>query len=291
VKREDKATVIEEVAAEIKAADAVFAVDYRGISVKQIAELRERLRPVGASFRVVKNRLTKRAADQTGAESLNELLEGPTAFTFVRGDAASAAKALATFRKQTQLLEFKGGTMNGAAISVAEMESIARLPARELLQAQFVGVLASPITGLVRGLGSLISGLASQLKQIEQQGLVTGSVPTASAAAPEPGLPTQPAAEAAADPPRPPAADIDPGSSTEPGPDAGADQPEPVAIEAEQQAPEAAEPEEEESSEPVAIEAEQQAPEAAEPEAEESSAGQPPEAEHETDPDTEPKET
>jgi large subunit ribosomal protein L10 len=172
--KEQKAAVVDEVATQIAEADAVFAVDYRGLSVTQAVELRTRLGEVDAAFRVVKNRLTSRAADKAGAETLKELLEGPTAFTFVRGDAALAAKAISTFRREHQLLEFKGGTMEGEPLSVDQIESIARLPGQEALQGQFVGVLASPLTGLVRGLGSMIQGLALQLGQIQEQGLVGG---------------------------------------------------------------------------------------------------------------------
>jgi large subunit ribosomal protein L10 len=172
--REQKAAVIDEVATQIQESDAVFAVDYRGLSVTQAVELRARLDEVDAGFRVVKNRLTLRAADQAGAESLKELLEGPTAFAFVRGDAALAAKAIATFRRERGLVEFKGGTMEGEPITVDQLESIARLPGRDQLQGQFVGVLASPLTGLVRGLGSMIQGLALQLGQIQERGLVGG---------------------------------------------------------------------------------------------------------------------
>jgi large subunit ribosomal protein L10 len=170
--KEQKAAVVEEVAGAIQAADAIFAVDYRGISVPQAKELRVALTEAGASFRVVKNTLTQRAADQAGAESLKELLEGPTAFTFVTegGDVALAAKALATFRRQNQVLEFKGGTMNGETLTIDQIESIARLPGRDPL----VGVIASPITTLVRGLASMISGLAIQLQQVAEQGLVGG---------------------------------------------------------------------------------------------------------------------
>src|SRR5687767_1204995 len=147
------------------------------MSVTQAAELRGRLRDADASLRIVKNTLTERAADQAGAESLKELLEGPTALTFVRGDVALAAKAISTFRRENEIPQFKGGTMGGEAVSIEQIESIARLPAREVLHGQFVGVLASPITGLVRGLASMIGGLASQLGQIRDQGLVGGDAP------------------------------------------------------------------------------------------------------------------
>ena len=185
--RDQKAAVIEEVAREIDASEAIIAVDYRGISVKQSAELRARLDETGASFRVVKNRLSARAADQAGAESLKDLLEGPTALTFVRGDAALAAKELAAFRREYGLLAFKGGTLDGDVLSVEDVEAISRLPARDVLYGQLVGVTASPLSGLVRGLGGLLSGLASQLGQIRDQGLVGGSddAPTEGAGDPE----------------------------------------------------------------------------------------------------------
>ena len=177
--REQKAAVIDEVVTQIKDSAAVFAVDYRGISVPQAATLRERLLEADATLRVVKNTLTERAADQAGAEGLKELLDGPTAFTFVRGDAALAAKVIATFRRENQVLEFKGGTMDGAVLSIEQIEAISKLPARAVLHGQLVGVLASPVTGLVRGLHQLIQGLASQLGQIAEQGLVAGEAPTA----------------------------------------------------------------------------------------------------------------
>jgi large subunit ribosomal protein L10 len=170
--RDQTAAVVDEVASQIGDAGAVFAIDYRGLSVTQAVQLRARLGEADATFRVVKNRLTSRAADKAGAESLKELLEGPTAFTFAHGDAAVAAKAIATFRREHGLLEFKGGTLEGEPLSAEEVESISRLPARDALQAQFVGVLAAPVTGLVRGLGSLIQGLAVQLGQIQERGLV-----------------------------------------------------------------------------------------------------------------------
>jgi large subunit ribosomal protein L10 len=195
--RDEKAAVIEEVADQIRSAEAIFAVDYRGLSVKDAADLRTRLVEAGATFRVVKNRLTIRAADAAGAESLKELLEGPTAFTFIAegGDAAMAAKALAQYRRQTDALAFKGGQMGGDILSIEQIESISRLPARDMLQGQFVGVLASPITTLVRGLAGMISGLASQLQQMAKQGLVTGEAPAAEE------TPAEPEAEAPAEEP------------------------------------------------------------------------------------------
>ena len=175
--KEQKAAVVEEVATQIEESEAVFAVDYRGISVPQAAELRQRLNEAGARFRVVKNTLTIRAAELAGAEDLKEVLEGPTAFAFVapdRGDVALAAKALDRFRREHRVLEFKGGRMSGEPLTVDELLALAQLPARDVLQGQLVGVVASPITGLVRGLNQLIAGFASQLQQIADQGLVGG---------------------------------------------------------------------------------------------------------------------
>jgi large subunit ribosomal protein L10 len=202
--REQKAAAIEEVAGQIQESEAVFAVDYRGISVPQAAELRTRLTEAGARFRVVKNTLTQRAADQAGAESLKEVLVGPTAFTFVLadgGDVALAAKALATFRREHNVLAFKGGLMNGDVLSVEQLEALSKLPARDVLHGQLVGMIASPITGLVRTLNALISGLAIQLGQIRDQGLVGGDEAPAGEEAPaeEAAAEEAPAEEAAAE--------------------------------------------------------------------------------------------
>ena len=195
--RDQKAAVIEEVAWQIQEAEAVFAVDYRGISVPQAAELRSRLRAADARFAIVKNTLTERAADQAGAEGLKELLEGPTAMTFVKGDAAAAAKALRDFRRATQLLEFKGGWMNGAALSPDEIDAIAQLPSREVLYGRLVGMVASPLTGLASAMGGLIGGLARQLQAMADQGLVGGDAPApAPAAEAEAPAEEAPAAEA-----------------------------------------------------------------------------------------------
>jgi len=201
--REQKAAAIEEVAGQIQESEAVFAVDYRGISVPQAAELRTRLTEAGARFRVVKNTLTIRAVDQAGVEGLKEVLEGPTAFTFVLadgGDVALAAKALATFRREHDVLAFKGGVMNGDALTVDQLEALSKLPARDVLHQQLVGMIASPITGLVRGLNALISGLAIQLGQIRDQGLVGGDAPAEEPAAEEtPAAEEAPAEDAAAE--------------------------------------------------------------------------------------------
>src|SRR5438067_58843 len=166
--KEQKTAVVDEIAEQIGSAHAVFAVDYRGISVAQAAELRARLREADARFRVVKNSLSERAADKAGAEDLKSMLIGPTALTLVSGDAAVAAKALQDVARRLNLLEFKGGLLNGAPLSADDVRSIARLPARDVLQGQLVGTIAAPLTGLARGLNALIAGIAIQLQAIAE---------------------------------------------------------------------------------------------------------------------------
>ena len=195
--RDEKATAIEEIAAEIEAAEAIFAVDYRGISVPQAAELREGLRDAGTRFRIVKNRLTLRAADEAGTDGLKGYLSGPTALALVKGDAALAAKTINRLGSEWELLDYKGGLMDGEELDPDDFKAIARLPGREALNAQLAGVVASPLTGLVRGLGSMIQGLALQLGQIAEQGLVSGEAPPADESAEETPKEVEPPAAAA----------------------------------------------------------------------------------------------
>jgi large subunit ribosomal protein L10 len=211
--------------------------------VPQAAELRTRLIDAGARFRVVKNTLTQRAADQAGVESLKEFLEGPTAFTFVvaDGDVALAAKALATFRRETDLLSFKGGIMGGDPLTAEQLEALSRLPARDVLHTQLVVMIASPITGLVRTLNALIAGLAIQLGQIAEQGLVGGDAPAPEAEEAPAEEDEAPAAEAeeapAAEAEEAPAAEAEAPAEEAPAEEAPAEE----AEEAEEPAAEAAE--------------------------------------------------
>jgi large subunit ribosomal protein L10 len=203
--RDEKAVAIADIAAKIDEAHAIFAVDYRGISVPDAAELRAKLRESDATFKVVKNSLTERAADQAGVQELKELLAGPTALTFVRGDAATAAKAIADYTRLTQLLPFKGGMMDGTALDAEQIRSISRLPSREVLYGQLVGVVASPVSGLVRTLGALVGGLAFALGQVREKkesGELPAGAPPADAQveAPEAQAPEVEAPEAEAPP-------------------------------------------------------------------------------------------
>ena len=181
--KEEKAAAVEEIAQRLGEAEAIFAVDYRGISVTEAAELRSSLREADATFRVVKNRLAKRAAEQAGTNELQDLLDGPIALTFVKGDAVIAAKAVATFARQHDVLEYRGGIMDGEPLDPEKFGAIARLPGLDVLHGQLVGVTASPLTGLTRGLAAMISGLAVGLGQIAEKGLVGGGDEPAAAEA------------------------------------------------------------------------------------------------------------
>jgi large subunit ribosomal protein L10 len=208
--KEQKAAAVEEIAEGLNGAEAIFAVDYRGISVPQAAELRQRLAEADAVFSVVKNRLAKRAAEDSGTEGLDEWLVGPTALTLIKGDPVTAAKAIADFNREHDILSYKGGIMDGAALDADGFNVIARLPGVDVLQGQLVGMIASPLTGLAAGMSNLISGLGRQLAQMAEQGLVTGEAPA-----------EEPAPEAEA-----PAEEPDAGSDPEPeeAPEAPADE-------------------------------------------------------------------
>jgi large subunit ribosomal protein L10 len=215
--RDQKAVAIAEIATHIDESDAIFAVDYRGITVAQVAELRAKLRESDATFKVVKNSLTERAADQVGADTLKDFLSGPTALTFVRGDVATAAKTVADYARATQLLPFKGGLMEGSTLDAEQIRSLSRLPSREVLYGQLVGVVASPISGLVRTLNALVSGLAVALGQVhakkESGEIPAGDAPAAAAVEAEPAADADapaeeaPAADAAAPAEEAPAAE------------------------------------------------------------------------------------
>jgi len=238
--REEKAALIEEIGAEIESSEAIFAVDYRGISVTQAAELRGELRKSDATFKVVKNRLTKLAAEKAGTTELNDLLQGPTALTFVKGDTAAAAKAITSFNKEHEVLTYKGGVMGDTILDEGRFTAISKLPSRDVLNGQLAGIVASPLVTLTRGLGSMISGLAIALQQVADQGLVGG---TAEAPAEEPA-----AEEAAEEAPAEEAA-------AEEAPEAEAEAPAEEATEEEAPAEEAEAPAEAEAEEPAAEEA------------------------------------
>ena len=183
--REQKTAAVKEIAENISASEAVLVVDYRGLTVTQAAELRGQLRENGASLTVAKNTLTGIAISEVGetAEPLRDFLAGPTALTYVKGDVAAAAKAITTFAKANgDLPSFKGGVMDGKQLSPDEITAISKLPSREALYGQLVGMVAAPITGLARSLGGLVGGLAIALAGVQEK-KESGEIPSGDAPA------------------------------------------------------------------------------------------------------------
>jgi large subunit ribosomal protein L10 len=168
----DKERIVEELAAELGAADTLIVADYRGLTNKQLESLRDALLPHGARFRIVKNTLTRRAAEQAGADSLLVMLEGPTAIAFIEssGDPAAAAKALAQTARETNVMTLRGGILEGKPLSGADVDQLAKLPPLDVLRGQLVGAVVAPLTqllGLVsaplRDLHGLIEARIKQL--------------------------------------------------------------------------------------------------------------------------------
>jgi large subunit ribosomal protein L10 len=190
VLKTDKERIIAELASDLSSAETLIVADYRGLTNKQLEALRDELLEHGARFRIVKNTLTRRAAEQAGASELLVMLEGPTAIAFIEasGDPAAVAKALAATAKESNVLTLRGGLLEGKPLSGAEVDQLATLPPTEVLRAQLVGAIVAPLTQLLalvsaplRDLHALIE---ARLKQLEEQGQVVE--PAAEAAIEEP---------------------------------------------------------------------------------------------------------
>src|SRR5215475_8557890 len=141
MKRDQKEQVVEELTQRLKAAETLLVADYRGLTMPQIDDLRTRLLESGARFTVVKNTLTRRAAEAAGSEALLALLEGPSAIAFLDadGDMLAAAKALADSARETRVLAIRGGVLEGRTMTAAEVESLATLPPVDVLRGQVLG--------------------------------------------------------------------------------------------------------------------------------------------------------
>jgi len=144
-----KATQIDDLVERMQRAELTIVADYRGLSVSALQDLRGRLRPVDAEFKVAKNTLTRIAAEKIGIEGLDTHLEGPTAIMFAYGDVVAPAKAIGDFARSSRILQVKAGVMNGEVVTPADVEAIASLPPREELLGRLVGLLASPMTRTV----------------------------------------------------------------------------------------------------------------------------------------------
>lgn len=192
--RTDKERIVEELAAELGAAETLIVADYRGLTNKQLEALRDQLIPHGARFRIVKNTLTRRAAEQAGADDLLVMLEGPTAIAFIEssGDPAAVAKALAATAKETNVLTLRGGLLEGKALSGADVDRLATLPSTEVLRGQLVGAIVAPLTQLLALVSAPLRDLhglvEARIAQLEEQGEVV-----------EPAAEAAPAAEVVAE--------------------------------------------------------------------------------------------
>ena len=144
---EQKERIVERLAERIREAPAMIVTDYRGLTVTQVAEVRRSLREVGATFHVTKNTLARIAAKQADRPDLVALLEGPTAIAFVADDPAAAAKKLSDIARQTRILAVRGAVMEGQPLSADEVRALGDLPPKDVLQAQVVGAIASPVQG------------------------------------------------------------------------------------------------------------------------------------------------
>ena len=202
MKREQKEQVVDELTQRLKAAESFLVADYRGLTMPQIDELRTRLIESGARFTVVKNTLTRRAAEAAGADSLLALLDGPSAIAFLEadGDMVAAAKALADSARETNVLEIRGGILQGRALTADQVEILAKLPPEDVLRGQVLGAIVAPLTALVGLLGAPLQNLVGLIDaRIEQLGgEETEQTPEPEAeAAPEPEAAEEPQAEAA----------------------------------------------------------------------------------------------
>jgi len=176
VKKEDKERVVSELTERLKTSDTLLVADYRGLTMPQIDTLRTRLIESGARFSVVKNTLTRRAAEAAGADALLALLEGPSAIAFLEadGDMVAAAKALADAARETRVLAIRGGIMQGRTVSAEEVESLAKLPPVDVLRGQVLGAIIAPLSalqGLVTApLQNLYGLLDARIEQLQEQG-------------------------------------------------------------------------------------------------------------------------
>lgn len=194
MQKADKERVVEELSERLRAADSLIVADYRGLTNAQLRGVRSKLREHGATFTIVKNTLTRRAAEAAGAESLLALLEGPTAIAFVQadGDPVAVAKALADTAKDTKVLALRGGVLSGKAMEAADVEELAKLPPMDLLKSQLVGAIVAPLTQLLELLNAplrdVVGLIDARIAQLEERGDVTADsagAESASAAAVE----------------------------------------------------------------------------------------------------------
>jgi large subunit ribosomal protein L10 len=176
VKKEDKERVVADLTERLKNTDTLLVADYRGLTMPQIDDLRTKLLEHGARFAVVKNTLTRRAAEAAGSDTLLALLEGPTAIAFLEsdGDPVAVAKALVDAARETRVLALRGGMLEGRPVEAEEIESLAKLPPADVLRGQVLGTITAPLTGILAlftaPLQDLYGLIDARIEQLQAQG-------------------------------------------------------------------------------------------------------------------------
>ena len=212
--RSEKERLVSELTERLKSTETMIVADYRGLTVTEIDELRTKLLEHGARFSVVKNTLTKRAAESAGVDALLALLEGPTAIAFLEtdGDPVAVAKALDDAAR-AEVLVIKGGLLDGAEIAADDVKRLAKLPPADTLRAQLVGALAGSLTTVVglfaAPMRDIVGVIDARIRQLEEQG--------EGASAEEPTAEAEPEAEAAEERPEPPEETPEPTEETQEG--------------------------------------------------------------------------
>src|SRR5437773_12189444 len=180
MQKEDKERVIAELTEKLRTAETLIVADYRGLTMPQIDALRGRLLEHGAKFSVVKNTLTRRAAEDAGADALLALLEGPSAIAFLDsdGDPVAVAKALTRVARETRILAIRGGILEGKVITGDDVEELAKLPPTDVLRAQLLGAITAPLTTIVGLFAAPLQNLVGLIDAtIEQLGGSAGAEP------------------------------------------------------------------------------------------------------------------
>ena len=198
--RQDKEQIVKELADRLKSSQNLLVADYRGLTMPEIDELRTKLLESGARFSVVKNTLTRRAAEEAGVKELLDLIDGPTAIAFIDadGDPAAAAKILNDTARAHDVLVIRGGLLDGDTVTDVEVKRLATLPPADVVRAQLAGAVAGPLTTVVglftAPLRDLVNVIDARITQLQEQG---EAVPE-----PEPEAPAEePVAEAEASEP------------------------------------------------------------------------------------------
>ena len=228
MKKEDKERVVAELTERLRTTETLLVADYRGLTMPQIDELRSKLIEHGARFSVVKNTLTRRAAEAAGSDTLLALLEGPTAIAFLEsdGDPVAVAKALVDAARETRVLEVRGGLLEGRPIEASEIDALAKLPPLDALRSQVLAAVIGPVTGIVAlftaPLQDLYGLIDARIEQLDAQGDTSGakasrSEPQSDQSAEEPAAEAEPeaAGEASGSEPQAEAEPAEPETETE----------------------------------------------------------------------------